>query len=110
MILGVVGTLPFDRLVRLLDDYAARNPTKRVLIQTANAKFLPNKAEHFGYVPRKAILALFREASVLVTHAGIGTLIDASGSGTPVVLVPRLSALKEHIDDHQLQIARFLAT
>jgi UDP-N-acetylglucosamine transferase subunit ALG13 len=47
-----------------------------------------------------------RTADVVVTHAGIGTLLDLLDLGVYPVVVPRRAKRAEHIDDHQLQIAR----
>ncbi len=110
MILGLVGTLAFDRLVQMLDDYAARNPSEQVLIQLADSQYRPRAAQYFTFKPRESILDLYKTADVVVAHAGMGTIIDASAFGARLVLVPRLSRLREHVDDHQLQIAGYLNT
>lgn len=46
-----------------------------------------------------------RAADVVVTHAGIGTLLDLFDMGVYPVVVPRRAKRAEHVDDHQLQIA-----
>lgn len=47
-----------------------------------------------------------RSADVVVTHAGIGALLDLLDLGIYPVVVPRRAKRAEHVDDHQLQIAR----
>jgi UDP-N-acetylglucosamine transferase subunit ALG13 len=44
-------------------------------------------------------------ADVVITHAGIGNLLSFLDNGIYPVLVTRRKARKEHVDDHQLQIA-----
>jgi UDP-N-acetylglucosamine transferase subunit ALG13 len=46
-----------------------------------------------------------RAADVVVTHAGLGTLLDLLDMGIYPVVVPRRAKRAEHVDDHQLQIA-----
>lgn len=45
-------------------------------------------------------------ADLVVTHAGIGTLLGLLAKGSEVITVPRRRARGEHVDDHQTQIAR----
>ena len=45
------------------------------------------------------------ECSVLITHAGVGTIISGINSKKPIIVVPRKNKYLEHVDDHQCQIA-----
>ncbi|MDQ1084620.1 MULTISPECIES: glycosyltransferase [Microbacterium] len=46
-----------------------------------------------------------READVVVTHAGVGTILGLLEAGVYPVAVVRRSSRGEHVDDHQAQIA-----
>ena len=46
-----------------------------------------------------------RRADVVITHAGVGSVIALIESGIFPVVVPRRSAHGEHVDDHQAEIA-----
>lgn len=48
--------------------------------------------------------ALQRDASIVICHGGTGSLITALRQGCHVIALPRLFALGEHYDDHQLEI------
>ncbi|MCJ1682413.1 glycosyltransferase [Rathayibacter sp. VKM Ac-2928] len=50
-----------------------------------------------------------RDADVVVSHAGVGSVLRLLELGIYPVLVIRRSRNGEHIDDHQAQIARLLA-
>ena len=52
---------------------------------------------------------LVSKSDVFVTHAGVGTLLRALELGVRPVVVPRRAERGEHVDDHQLQVARALA-
>ena len=49
-----------------------------------------------------------RAADVVITHAGVGTLMHLLEMGLFPVVVPRRAKRNEHIDDHQAQIAGLL--
>ena len=42
--------------------------------------------------------------SILITHGGAGTVIDAVKRGKRTIVVPRLSKYREHVDDHQMEL------
>lgn len=49
-----------------------------------------------------------KDADVVVTHAGVGTLMNLFDMGISPVVTPRRASRFEHVDDHQSQIAGFL--
>ena len=42
---------------------------------------------------------------IVIAHSGVGSIIRAINSNKPVIVYPRLAKYREHIDDHQLEIA-----
>lgn len=57
-------------------------------------------------VPHDELNAAVREADVVIAHAGTGSAMTAFEQGKFPILVPRLARYGEHVDDHQIQIAR----
>jgi UDP-N-acetylglucosamine transferase subunit ALG13 len=51
-----------------------------------------------------------RSADVVITHAGVGTIMNLLGMGVFAVVVPRRATRKEHVDNHQIQIGTLLQT
>jgi UDP-N-acetylglucosamine transferase subunit ALG13 len=49
-----------------------------------------------------------RRADVVITHSGVGSVINLLESGIFPVVVPRRAAHGEHVDDHQREIAELL--
>jgi UDP-N-acetylglucosamine transferase subunit ALG13 len=49
-----------------------------------------------------------RDADVVVTHAGVGSLMSLLDLGVCPVVIPRRAKRNEVVDDHQLQIAALL--
>ena len=50
-----------------------------------------------------------RTARVVVTHAGVGSVMVSLANGKRPVVVPRRKAFAEAVDDHQLQLGRRFA-
>ncbi len=106
MIYVTLGTmfLGFDRLVKAMDSIAASND-EPVIMQTGMSKVLPKHCEHFDFRSHEEVMALQREARVIVAHAGIGAALDALRAERPLVVVPRLKRHGEHLNNHQVEIA-----
>lgn len=59
-------------------------------------------------MPQHDLHEAMAQADVVVAHAGIGSALGALNAGRCPVLVPRRARRGEHVDDHQVQIAREL--
>ncbi|MBM9593917.1 glycosyltransferase [Roseitranquillus sediminis] len=113
MILVTVGTqLPFPRLIDAMERIAAETG-ERVVAQTGPVSGRGQGAwPHLDQRPTLAPAefdALFKEARVVVAHAGIGSILSARRHRRPLVILPRRHALGEHRNDHQLATARAVA-
>ena len=60
-------------------------------------------------IPERELSEAMREADVVVAHAGVGAALAACEVGKCAILAPRRSAHREHVDDHQTQIATELS-
>lgn len=76
-----------------------------MVIQIGMGKTIPQHSEHFDFKPREEVLAIQREARVVVCHAGIGSILDALEARRPLIVVPRRKCFNEHMDDHQMDVA-----
>lgn len=106
----VVGTdhHPFDRAVRWVDRWAARNPRARVVIQHGSAR-PPAYATGRRLIPHAELQALTATATAVVSHGGPATIMEISRRGRYPLVLPRDPALGEHVDDHQLRFAHAMA-
>ena len=109
MIFVTVGAskISFERLIREMDRVASKIDEK-VIMQIGIANYLPVNVEYFRFLPRNQIEELYKNASVIVCHAGIGTLLTALEHNKPIIAIPRLKEYGEHHDNHQLEIANEL--
>jgi UDP-N-acetylglucosamine transferase subunit ALG13 len=53
---------------------------------------------------------LIQQSSLLIMHAGAGSVIHAVRAERVPIVMPRRAADGEHIDDHQLEFATALAS
>lgn len=104
MIFLTVGTHePFDRLVRAVDDWAgARGAGTQIFGQiTARAAYRPRHFTWQATLDPADFRARLASASLIVSHAGMGTILSALAAGTPVAVMPRRGHLGETRNDHQ---------
>jgi len=103
MIFVTVGTCePFERLMCAVETLDLR---ERVIVQRGLSRTSPRGAETTDFLPYPRLVELVREARVVVTHAGVGTVLTALLNGVKPVVVPRLRECGEAVDDHQLELA-----
>lgn len=101
-----VGTMmPFDRLLRTMDDWAAAHQATPVFFQIGKSAYEPRHGDFVRLLPAAAYRARLDAATLFVAHAGMGSIITAITAGTPLVMLPRLRSLGEHNTDHQLATA-----
>jgi UDP-N-acetylglucosamine transferase subunit ALG13 len=109
MIFLTVGTqLPFDRLVELLDGWAARNPDIQIFAQIGDAAYKPQHFEYCAFLNEQEYATAFDGAAFILAHAGMGTILSSLMAAKPVVVFPRVAALGEHRNEHQLATCRKL--
>ncbi|MCE5257582.1 MAG: beta-1,4-galactosyltransferase [Chloroflexi bacterium] len=98
----------FDRLIKAMDELAATSE-EAVIMQIGASAYEPVHAEWFRFDTQERVQELSSAARVIVGHAGAGTILAAFHCGRPIVVVPRRSGHQEHVDDHQLELARALS-
>jgi len=107
LIFVTVGTHhdPFDRLLDALDQL----DTAELVVQYGPGQPPPGVARAEAYLPFEQMVACFREAEKVVTHAGVGSILLARREGHTPIVVPRRHDLGEHVDEHQAELTRALA-
>lgn len=109
-VFATVGTqLPFDRLLRAVDGWAAQNPGVTVRAQTGSTTARFTHMDCAATMDQAGFAAVFAAARVIVSHAGMGTILSATEMGKPIVLMPRRAAYGEHRNDHQIDTAEEMA-
>lgn len=99
----------FDRLIMKMDALAG-TINEEVVMQIGSTKYKPKNARYFDFIDDdEVILRLFKDARVIVSHAGAGTLLNALHFGKPIIAVPRQKIFEEHVDDQQLELTKALS-
>lgn len=111
LFLTVGSQLPFDRLAAAMDTWVAERdvPSSQVFGQIGPLRAGNHRPSAFPWtqlMDPKAFNTRFAQASHIVAHAGMGTIISALVTGRPIVLLPRRGALRETRNDHQLATVR----
>lgn len=107
MIFVTVGSqLGFDRLVGAVASWARARGRTDLFIQTADTKLELGGLAHAPMLAATEIRRRYDEASLVVAHAGTGSIIECMLRGKPVIVMPRSAALHETRNDHQFATAR----
>lgn len=109
MIFVAVGTqLPFDRLIRAVDEWAGRKQRCDIVAQVGPTTYRATNMVARPFLDPAEFRRCVEHAEFIVSHAGMGTIITALELGKPVIVMPRRAELREHRNDHQLATARHL--
>lgn len=113
MIFLTIGTHePFDRLIRAVDDWCAAGSTgAQVFGQITDPKPGAYRPQHFEWIARLSPQEYgqrFAAAGLIVSHAGMGSILTALHHATPIVVMPRRGHLRETRNDHQFTTVRML--
>ena len=101
MIFVATGTqFPFDRLIQYMDQWAAENE-EDVFVQLGEGQYEPEHMNWERFISLDDYNTKIKEASVFISHAGMGNIISAKENGTPIIVINRQASLGEHRNDHQ---------
>jgi UDP-N-acetylglucosamine transferase subunit ALG13 len=108
MIFLTVGSeFNFDRLVAAIDSLIAEAiVTEEVVAQIGYGSYRP---QHMAWVPTMPHIVYnkhIQKSSGVISHSGMGTIIQCLQMEKPLLVMPRLKNLKEHVNDHQSGTAK----
>ena len=96
MILVTIGTqAPFDRLIKIIDDLAI-DINEPVIAQVYGGQYQPHNINTVDFLSPKEFEELFEKARIIISHAGMGTIISALFKEKPIIIFPRLASFQEH--------------
>lgn len=107
--LSVGAQMPFDRLVRLVDEWAASRGRDDVVGQIGPSSYRPSCIRLESFLPPAVFREHVQRATAVVAHAGMGTILTALEYHKPLLVFPRLARLGETRNDHQVATARVFA-
>ncbi len=105
----VGAQMPFDRLVRAVDTWAAERPQHRIFAQIGAGTMQPKHLAWTRFLSVSELARAYDEADAVIGHAGTGTLLAALERRKPILVMPRRADLRETRNDHQLATAKRFA-
>jgi len=106
MVFVTAGTqLPFDRLVEAVDKIAAEYPDVKFVVQALNSQYNVKNIQVVDFLSSGDFSKHVDNARLIISHAGMGTIISALVKKKPIIVMPRLHKFNEHRNDHQLGTA-----
>ena len=111
MICLTVGTWRsgYDRLVKAVDELVTGGViTEKVVVQSGYSSYEPKHMQAIDFCSPDEFTEMISKARVVISHAGMGTIIEAVKQNKPLIVVPRKSKLDEADNDHQFITAKQL--
>jgi UDP-N-acetylglucosamine transferase subunit ALG13 len=106
MIFVTIGTqAPFDRFIRIVDEVAPQLG-EEIIAQVHQLGFEARNIKTVNFLAPDEFNELFEKARLIVSHAGMGTILSALQQKKPIIIFPRIAALGEHRNEHQLATAK----
>jgi UDP-N-acetylglucosamine transferase subunit ALG13 len=112
MIFVSVGAqMPFDRLIRAVDQWAGlhRDRPSQIFAQIGDSAYRAQYIETTRFIHPAEFRNRVKNARIVVAHAGMGSIITALEFGKPLIVMPRRGDLGETRNDHQVATALHFA-
>lgn len=107
MIFVTLGTQDkeFKRLLQMVEKLIDKKIIKEeVVAQIGSTNYTSKKMKLVKYMTQEEMKENIKKAKYIITHGGVGTILDALSLDKKVIAVARLAKYKEHHNDHQLEI------
>ena len=109
MILVMLGTQnnSFHRLLEKIDQLVEDGKISgEVIVQAGYTKYESQNMKIIDFVSNNEIEKLELQADYIITHGGVGSIINSIEKGKKVIAVPRKHEYGEHVNNHQIQIIK----
>jgi len=100
--------VPFDRMVSTVDRWAGETGAMDIFAQVGPGGAVPQHIQWSAMLTPAEFRCRIAEANVIISHAGMGTILTVLEAKKPLLIMPRLARLGEQRNDHQLATARSL--
>ena len=106
MVFVIIGTQkqPFDRLIKMLDE-SEELLNEEIIIQKGYTNIENKRYITYDFLDEVKFEEYIKKADLIITHSGVGSIINSLKYDKKIIAIPRLSKYKEHMDDHQIEIA-----
>lgn len=109
MIFVVLGTqrFQFNRLLKAIDNLIEEGKLPSdVLVQSGYSEYKPRHYQHKPFFNQEEMNEHIGKSEFVLSHAGVGVITSALQMNKKVIVMPRRKDEGEHVDNHQLEIAK----
>ncbi|MBD3627948.1 PssE/Cps14G family polysaccharide biosynthesis glycosyltransferase [Cyclobacterium sp.] len=107
MILVLLGTFPtqFERPLVAIDSLCREGIIReKVIVQNGFTEFPSQYLSYKPFLPVEELDQLYKEARIIISHAGSGSLLKGLKMGKKIIAIPRMPKYGEVVDEHQMEI------
>lgn len=107
MILVTLGTQdkPFTRLLNAIENLKLSGAIQDdIIVQSGFTPYTSHVLSITPYFSQPDLDALRQKADLIITHAGVGSILDSLKFNKKVIGVARLKRFGEHANDHQYEL------
>lgn len=107
MIFVTLGTQDkgFPRLLKCIEKSIKNGTIKdKVIVQAGSTEFKSSVMEIKSFMDRDEFKNYLLKADIIITHGGVGTILEALKNHKKVIGCARLAKYQEHVNDHQVQL------
>ena len=108
MILVTLGT-QHQEFTRLLDYIEKSKIKDEIIVQAGYTKYKSKKMKMFDFIDYDKMTEYVKNADLIITHGGTGSITGPLKEGKKVIACARLSKYGEHVDNHQTEIVDVFA-
>ena len=101
------SSFPFDRLIKKID-ILGKNKKYQIVAQIGNGKYIPKNIKFYTFLKSEKIEKEMKNADIIISHAGTGSILTSRNLKCNLILVPRLKKYKELTNDHQIELCKKL--
>lgn len=95
----------FVRLLMKIDEMIeAKMIQDEVVVQAGSTKYESKNMKVLNFIPMNEFNTYIEKCDFMITHAGVGTIINGINHGKKVIAVARREKYGEHENDHQVEI------
>ncbi len=110
MIFVTVGSseeYKFPRLLQIIDELCDEGVINgaEIVAQIGYTNYEAKNYKTFDMTSDEEFKALVAQSDIIITHAGTGSVTSALKARKKVIIFPRRFEFKEHLDNHQLELA-----
>lgn len=108
MIFVTLGTQDksFSRLLDAIEKQIKNGTIKeKVIVQAGYTDYISENMEILKMIPMEEFDKYIKECDLLITHAGVGSIMTGLSNNKKVIAAARLKEYNEHTNNHQIQIA-----